>query len=202
MEGTYIKKFFFIDKCKKLISDASDNIVVQQNGSINLYPGKVPNAKHKFYAGLTDAEVEEMKSQYSYSIPVDYIQLLQYSNGMSIFEGKMSAMKGKYEIATGGLTLFGIPRVALQGDLLEPFDIRVEDLRRHKKNPKTWLKIGTYPDTDRVTENGLFMDVISGHIYSCEDGAYKIKASWNSLEDALGELFDYVSALPDCVSYN
>ena len=87
------------------------------------------------------------------------------------------------------------PRPRTQ-DAEEPFDLRIEDLARHKDIPDTWIKCGTYTkDYNFDIQNDIFIDTTSNHVFSCPKNQKNIINNWSSLDDCLCDIFDSFS---DC----
>lgn len=136
----------FIQECKKLIETYSEDCIVRKNGTILLSPGKIPNCKHMFHKGLEQEVIDEfLVSEYKNHFPEEYIEFLKFSNGATLYRVKIKTKK--FEFGMERLILFGLPLTppfSRPMDEEEPFDIRIEDLGRHKLISKKWLKFGCY----------------------------------------------------------
>ena len=136
----------FFSLVNKLKEEHEKNTLHRANKTFLLNPGKIPKAQHILYEPLTPELIDEYLIQaYKNIVPDQYIQFLRYSNGIDLFMFKI--LCGKFSFAGSNLTIYGIPRTKPFGrpaDMEEPFDIRIEDLRRHDNISDTWLRVGTY----------------------------------------------------------
>ena len=169
------------------------NTIVRKNGTMLLGPGKIPKSDHMLYKGLTQDVLDEyLISQYKYKFPSEYVEFLKYTNGATLFSIKIRS--GKLEYASSYLTILGLPLTPATSravDMEEPFDVRIEDLRRHKKIPKHWLKCGRYKmKREKGNEADLFIDTETNMVFSCRVDDYNIVESWASLDDCLCNIFE------------
>ncbi len=197
-----MKVFSLIDNLKAIYEN---NKTVRKNNTVLLCPGTIPKAKHMLFQGLSQDIIDEyLIDSYKNIVPPQYIEFLKYSNGGTFYmykvqsERKVGLKTKKIEFASSGLTIFGIPRTPPYEraiDMEEPFDIRIEDLRRHKAIPKSWLGVGRYhineigSDTAGI-EASLFIDCDSQKAYACVVDEYTIIEEWNSFDECLCNIFD------------
>jgi hypothetical protein len=136
---------------------------------------------------------------YKNEFPEEFLELLEYVNGFNLFFTRVNY--GEDFFAYNLFTIFGLPMTApfaRKPNMEEPHDITIEDLRRHKKTPKAWLKCGQYVNNFNFSEIcDIFIDTKSNIVYSCE--AFKNKKDtkdlkiineWSTLDDCLCEIFN------------
>lgn len=186
-----------VEMIHSLIDDYADYMVTQKNGTILLKPGKIPKCRHMIFKGLSPEIINEyLKKEYRETFPDEFAELLTIYNGFSLYWVKLKA-EPKIEFAASMITVYGLPMLPPYDrpkDEDEPFDIRIEDLRRHKKVPAHWLKFGDFIHEyqfDPVTE--LFCNTKAGTVHAVNRGDYKVLKSWNCIDDCLCDLVNYYS---------
>lgn len=189
MDNERMKFFSLVDELKE---KHKSNTLFRRNGTFLLNPGKIPKAQHILYKPLTTELIEDfLVKSYTNALPMQYISFLRYSNGIELFMFKI--LTGKFEFAGSNLTIFGLPRTKpfdRPADMEEPFDIRVEDLRRHDDIPNTWLKVGTYRFKYELGgEADIYIDCDSQRVFSTIRDKYNIKEQWDSFDVCLCDLF-------------
>jgi len=189
MDNERMEFFSLVDELKER---HKSNTLLRRNGTLLLNPGKIPKAQHILYKPLTTELIEEfLVKSYSNALPMQYINFLKYSNGVELFMFKI--LTGKFEFAGSNLTIYGLPRTKpfdRPADMEEPFDIRVEDLRRHDDIPNTWLKVGTYRLKYQLGgEADIYIDCDSQRVFSTIRDKSNIKEQWNSFDSCLCDLF-------------
>ena len=136
----------FLKLVSKLKDEYSSNFVEQKNGTLLLGPSNTLYSKHKLFSGLKSDEINKhLVSEYSNPFPQELITLLKVLNGGSLFNSQIDF--GDFKLTRTRLSIFGFPRTKPFGrpdNEEEPFDIRIEDLKRHKNLSKSWLKFGSY----------------------------------------------------------
>ena len=131
----------FFDILDALKSEYKGNCSIRKNGTLLLCPGKIPRSRHMLFKPLCDEYIQEyLIEQYNNNFPKEYIEFLKYSNGANLHTVKMKT--DKIEFASNLFVIFGLPLTPPFGrpkDEEEPYDIRIEDLGRHKEISKKWL---------------------------------------------------------------
>ena len=181
--------FYFVNRLKE---EHSNNQILRANGTLLLNPGKIPKAQHILYKPLTVELIDEyLTKAYKNPLPVQYKQFLQYSNGIDLFMFRI--LVAKLAFAGSSLTIYGLPRTKPFGrpaDMEEPFDIRIEDLRRHADLPDTWLHVGTYRlKYESGGEADLYIDCDSQKVFATKRDQWRIEEQWDSFDICLCELF-------------
>ena len=186
----------FIKILEELKKEYKNDSLIRENGTILLKPGTVPRACHMLFKPLDDKLIDEfLTSQYVYKFPKEYIEFLKYSNGANLCTVRMwhTIKKKRIPTASGLFTIYGLPRTQPFGrptDMEEPFDMRIEDLRRHDDIPKTWLHCGNYiRNYDFHTNLDIFIDAETEKIYSCVRNTTQIVDSWNTLDDCFCSIY-------------
>lgn len=189
MDNDRMRIMSLIDDLKK---EYRNNAILRRNETLLLNPGKIPKAQHILYKPLPYDLIDEYLVQvYSNTLPTQYIEFLKYSNGLELFMFKI--LTGKFEFAGSNLTLYGLPRTKpfdRPVDMEEPFDIRVEDLRRHDDIPNTWLRVGTYQlKYELGGEADIYIDCDSQRVFSTKRDKCSIEEQWDSFDICLCDLF-------------
>jgi hypothetical protein len=189
MDNSKMKIFSLIDKLKK---EHSNHTVIRKNGTLLFNPGKIPKAQHILYQPLTSELIDEYLSKaYKNTLPVQYKQFLRYSNGMDLFIFKI--LVGKFAFAGSNIIIYGLPRTKPFGrpaDMEEPFDIRIEDLRRHDNISDTWLRVGTYRlKYESGGEADLYIDCDSQRVFATKRDKCNIEEQWDTFDICLCDLF-------------
>lgn len=183
-------RFFYL--VNKLKEEHTNNRILRANGTLLLNPGKIPKAQHILYKPLTTELIDEyLTKSYKNTLPIQYKQFLQYSNGIDLFMFRI--LVGKFAFAGSNLIIYGLPRTKPFGrpaDMEEPFDIRVEDLRRHNDLPNTWLRVGTYRlKYESGGEADLYIDCDSQRVFATKRDKCHIEEQWDSFDSCLCDLF-------------
>lgn len=128
-----IIKMKFLKKCNELIEKYGQDCRVQKNGTLLLKLGEIPRSGYAFYKGLEQKYIETfLINAYKNNIPKEYLEIVKTFDGLRLFTVRVN-YNGKYSFAHSRLTIFGIPKVPPRNnDEEEPFDIRIEDLARHR----------------------------------------------------------------------
>ena len=193
MEGfTNSERMEFFSLVDELKEKHKSNMLLRKNGTLLLNPGKIPKAQHILYKPLTTALIEEfLVKSYSNVLPMQYIRFLKYSNGIELFMFKI--LTGRFEFAGSNLTIYGLPKTQPFGrpaDMEEPFDIRVEDLRRHDDISNKWLRVGTYRfKYESGGEADIYIDCDTQRVFSTIRDKSDIKEQWDSFDICLCDLF-------------
>lgn len=198
----------FTEKCSHLIQQFNNNTLTRKNGTLLLGPGTIPKAKHYIFAGASMEHIQQnLVERYSGTVPDEYISLLQFCNGATLFNIRM-CMNDDISFATALLTILGLPYhppMARAEDEEEPHDISIEDLCRHPGISSSWLKFGIYHDVTDLESDpiDLFVDTQSGHVFGCRRNTTSICEQWDSIDESLCVLFDrfYEVDLDKPVSY-
>ena len=190
----------FISECKKLIDYYCNDIVVRNNGTILLSSDGNLFCKHMFYRGVTDELLNALVKSYSGSLPKSYTDFLRFSNGANLYWVTIKA-DTDIKFSQSMLNIYGIPSKQPCKYEEEPFDIRLEDLSRHRQTPDFWLKIGSYilPNDPSCSLHDLFIDVYDLKVYSCIKNQLNIDKIWNDLDECLCELFELLSKAEEII---
>lgn len=184
----------FIEIIDELKQNYYNDSTVRKNGTVLLGLGSIPNCRHMIFKGLKKEYVEEyILSEYLTRFPKEYIKLLEYANGMNLMRVKIICSNGN-SFAYNMFTVYGLPLTPPFGrpfDMEEPFDLRIEDLARHKDIPSHWLKCGRYiKDGDIKNDIDIFIDTNSEKVYSCYKNENHIVDSWISLDECLCSIYN------------
>lgn len=171
---------------------------IRKNGTLLLHPGKNPNSKHLLFSPLKNEYIEDyLISDYANEFPEEYIEFLKYSNGAVLYTVMLKTES--FQFAHPLFVIFGLPLTSPFSrpiDMEEPFDVRVEDLARHKDIPKSWLKCGTYiKDYNFNVTCDIFIDTVTNKVYSCVKNEKDIIDSWNNLDECFCSIFE---SFADC----
>lgn len=188
-----------IERLKDLEREYAYDKTVRKNGTVLLGPGKVPRCRHMLFRGLEDEYIEEyLVSEYKNPFPEQYKEFLRIYNGAILFWGRLKTSTG-ISLACSMITVLGLPRTQPFGrpdDMEEPFDVRIEDLGRHKSLTK-YLKFGTYWRKDSDKRNfDLLINTENGRVISCVRRDCVVCEEWNSIDECLCSLFDRCVDLP------
>lgn len=189
-----------IRRLEALKSEYADNNTVRENGTLLLGPGTIPRSRHMLFVGLEDELINDyLVAEYKLPFPEAYKDFLRYSNGANLFTVKINFISSGNSFASNLFTIYGLPRTdpfSRPDCMEEPYDLRVEDLGRHKKLPKTWLKCGAYyKDCNLDVRTDIFIDTESCKVYSCNKNECEIIDSWDNLDECLCAIFD---SFKDC----
>ncbi len=187
-----MKAYTIIENIKNIYSNDK---IVRTNDTLLLGPGNIPKAKHMLFKPLTEEFINEyLVAEYKNILPNEYLNFLKYSNGGMFYMFKIKTERIEY--ASSSVTIFGIPRTPpfnRSSDMEEPFDIRVEDLRRHKMISKDWLAVGRFRknnlDNNKLGyECSLFIDCKTERVYCVKLDESDVMNEWNSFDTCLCEL--------------
>lgn len=189
-----------IRRLEGLKSEYAGNSTTRENGTILLAPGAIPRSRHMLFVGLEEALIDDyLVSEYKLPFPEAYKELLRRFNGANLFTVKINNKKIRRSFAYNLFTIYGLPRTdpfSRPEFLEEPYDLRIEDLARHKKLPKTWLKCGSYcKDCNISVITDIFIDTESKKAFACVKNDCEITESWDSLDECLCSIFD---SFADC----
>ena len=181
----------FFKKLDALKERYKNDTLTRPNGTLVLMPGKIPQGRHYIYAPLPRPIMDEFLIEpYSNRFPTSYAELLHHANGVSLY---MMRLKHKrFTLAHAFLTVFGLPLTPPQyrehnGE--EPFDLRIEDLSRHRDIPPSWLKFGVCaPPEYNFSHIELFIDTQNEEIFACKKEHSEILWHWKNLDTCLCEL--------------
>lgn len=183
----------FIKKCEKLKEQHLNDMIVQKNGTILLCPGEMPKARHYFFKGLEEQDIQKyLLNQYKWAIPKQYLQLLQYSNGIDLFNVRI-IFENNTVFAESFLTIFGIPLKPYYINFLEerePYSVWTENLGRHWRIPDWWLKVGMYYEKMGEISFDIWIDTKTEKVYICRKLARKVLKEWDNFDECLCSIFD------------
>lgn len=192
----------FIEYLNGLQKEYSNNYLVRKNGTILLAPGKLPKSKHMLFKPLKQDIIDEfLISHFNLDFPKEYIDFLKYSNGASLFTIKVNA--GKFSFASSLLEILGLPLTPPFNrplDMEEPFDIRVENLSKHKNIPNTWMKCAVWIKVENIgksKQTDIFIDTATNRVYACEKNHKDILNEWNNLDECFCNIVDSFRDLKD-----
>ncbi len=183
----------FFELLDNLKQQYADNYVVRENGTLLLGPGKIPRSKHMLFKPLKDEYIKEfLVSQYANEFPTEYVKFLKYSNGAVLYTIRLK--KPKFEYAFPLFVILGLPLTSpfdRPKDMEEPYDVRIEDLDRHKDLPQAWLKCGKYVKEYKTnTRYDIFIDTTNGKVYSCKEKESVVEDSWENLDECFCTIFE------------
>lgn len=185
----------FLEKCNELIEEFKQDCKTQKNGTLMLKLGNIPRSGYAFYKGLEQEHIKHfLIDAYKNNMPKEYLELIENFNGIRLFTVKVNYY-GKFSFAHPRFAIYGIPMVPPgKREDEEPFDVRIEDLARHRKISDKWLKVGSYTkNIGDETDHDIFVDTEDGKVYTCMKNTCKIDETWNSLDECLCELYDRLS---------
>lgn len=194
----------FFNILESLKEQYKDDMTIHANGAILLMPRAVPRARHMLYKPLDETIINSfLVSQFTAKFPETYIEFLKYSNGAGLCTTKMwhTIKKERIPTASGLFTIYGLPRTPPYGrppELEEPFDMRIEDLKRHKDIPRGWLKCGAYTrNYDFYSQTDIFIDPKDEKVYACIREQNEIVDSWNNLDECFCSVFHSFDDMKD-----
>ena len=185
-------------------NEYASDCVIRENKTILLVPGKIPKCKYMFFEALTQSLIDDFLVEHfsDITLPGDYIELLKTTNGANLFSVKKNS--GKFSFANSMLIILGLPRTQPFGrplDMEEPFDVRVENLARHKNIPIHWLKCAIWTQLKDVekgdNQTDIFIDTISNRVYACKKNHEEILEEWASLDECLCYIVNSFKDLKD-----
>ena len=179
----------FIDFLSNLKETFSDNYIIRKNDTVLLGPDKIPKSKHMLFKPLVNEYVNEYLIAHfsNLDFPKEYIDLLKFSNGANLFGIKIVA--GKFSFANYMFVILGLPLTPpfeRSLDMEEPYDIRVENLARHKMIPKNWIKCAIWNEIKNLGNDeptDIFIDTITHKVFACKKNQCDILYEWNSLDE-------------------
>lgn len=184
----------FVTNLKK--ENASD-CIIRDNKTVLLLPGKIPKCKHMLFEPLTKDLIDNFLVEHfsNMSFPEEYIKILKNTNGANLFGIKLNS--GKISFGNSMLVILGLPRTQPFGrplDMEEPFDIRVENLARHKNIPIYWLKCAIWTQIEDVekgdNQTDIFIDTVTNKVFACRKNQEEILKEWASLDECLCYIVD------------
>ncbi len=193
-----------ISMIDELKAQHAEHITIRKNGTILINVDTIPKAQHMLFEGLTDALIEKyLSAAYKNKLPNEYVELLKYTNGMALFMFKIQTTtqikKGRkteekvLEFAGTNLSVFGLPRTQPFGralDMEEPYDVRIEDLRRHDSIPDSWLQVGRYVFKHSMGgEASIYIDCDTQKVYATLLDDFEVIEGWDSFDTCLCDLF-------------
>ncbi|MBR3919184.1 MAG: hypothetical protein IKJ59_10675 [Clostridia bacterium] len=185
----------FINLLENMKKDYSNDILIRENKTLLLGLGKTPKCRHMLFAPLMKEHIAEfLVSDYKRTFPTEYIDFLMYSNGANLC-AELIEING-FKLAHSMFVLYGLPLTQPLGrphDMEEPFDIRIEDLSRHKNIPETWLKCGTYVIENSYEDIDIFIDTETKIVNSCAKNTDKIISTWNDIDSCFCYLFNLLN---------
>lgn len=189
----------FIEKLAEL--ESTNTVKVQSNGTklVGIPEQNPPLAKHYIYSPMSAELKTQLIESYKRTIPEQLLKLYDAANGCNLFWRCMAFGGGKFKIPVAQLSVYGVPAGPNTENTIEPYNISVEDLDRPTVAPENWLKFGSYRDfsRDNLPEYDLFADVDNGKVHSVvrKTVKCKIEHTWESVDDCLCELFDFIQSL-------
>ena len=186
----------FTSKLNCLKKQYENDCIYRKNGTLLLGLGTIPKCRHMLFKPLTDELIYEyLQKCYKNKIPAEYIEFLKYSNGANLC--CVNIKKKNLSYAFCMFSIYGLPRTQPFGraiDEEEPYDIRIEDLARHKCVPQTWLKCGRYiKNFNFDTTYDIFIDTVTKFIYGCEKNNNIVVDKWNNLNQCFCDIFNSFS---------
>lgn len=184
----------YIARLESLKEQYKDNYITRKNGTVLLGPSSIPRSRHMLFVGLDDETIKTfLEENYKNSFPEEYKTFLRYSNGANLYTVRVKTANGLC-FAHNLFSIYGLPRTPPFGrpqEMEEPFDLRIEDLARHKKTPKTWLKCGSYcRDCNIKVDTSIFIDTADGKVYACNKNECDVLDSWGSFDECFCSIFD------------
>ncbi len=178
------------------------SMLIRPNGTKLLDPGtwpEKPRARHMIFSNLKNEYIQEhLADSYKYKLPNQYIEFLQYANGVALFAIKLHTKK--HQLAQNMLEIYGLPLAPsfdrIRGE--EPHDVRIEDLRRMVGIPEHYLKCGHFAVKDSnnyLYRCGLYIDTSTGRVFGIPDETKEIEREWNDLDECLCDL---IESMADC----
>ena len=193
--------FKFITDVKK---EYASDCIIRENKTILLVPGKIPKCKYMLFEALSQNLIDDfLVSHFSgITFPEDYIELLKTTNGTNLFFFFFNS--GKFSFANSMLVILGLPRTQPFGrplDMEEPFDIRVENLARHKNIAAHWLKCAIWTQIEDVekgdNQTDIFIDTVTNKVFACRKNQDEIVKEWSNLDECLCYIIDSFKELKD-----
>lgn len=181
----------FLNLLNELRDAYSDDCIVRKNGTLLLHPGQIPNCRHMLFQPLPQEMIEEqLIAKYKNVFPAEYISFLQYANGANLFTVRVKMEN--FSLAQCMFVLYGLPLNPpySRPDGEEPYDVRIEDLARHKNIPQSWMKCGRYiQSADFNAPIDIFINTADAKVYACEKNKQEILAQWNNLDECFCDIF-------------
>jgi len=200
--GVEIMNFlkYVTDIKKEFASDC----IIRDNKTILLLPGEIPKCKYMFFEALSQDLIDDFLVEHfsDITLPKDYIELLKTTNGANLFSVKINS--GKFSFANSMLIILGLPRTQPFGrplDMEEPFDVRVENLARHKNIPSHWFKFAIWTQLEDVekgdNQTDVFVDTINNKVFACRKNQEHIIKEWDCMDECLCDIIDSFKDLKD-----
>ena len=190
----------FIEELKKeYVADC----IVRENGTLLLNPSNIPKCKHMIFQPLKDEYIKEfiIPSFQGLAFPSEYSELLKNYNGANLFSIKITS--GEFSIAHSMLVFLGLPLTKPFNrpiNMEEPFDIRIENLARHKSIPKEWVKCAIWTEIKNIGKGqptDIFVDSITNKVYACAKNQHNILYSWNNIDECFCDIVKTFKSLED-----
>lgn len=185
MEDSIIDNLDFVNICHRLELLYKDDFILQSNGTklLGIPEKRPPLAKHILYKGLNSEQIMFLKQSYKGIFPQSLIEFYKAYNGGSFFRTEECA---RFEI-------FGFRFTQYNGDLnnLEPGNISVMDLGRHRKIPKHWMKCAWYYTPEETEPWEIFIDTKTEKVYSYLHLTNNKNNEWDSLSSCFCEIYNY-----------
>lgn len=196
----------FFELLETLKTEYKDNCVVRKNGTLVLGPGKMPRALHMLFAPLSEDDIDEFLVQpCCYEFPKEYIEFLKYSNGAVLHTAEYK-LKNGLSFAHSMFTIYGLPKTPpyeRPENMEEPFDLRVEDNRRHPKTSQHWIKCGAYiRESEITTVIYIFIDTKTKEVYGCTEKKATPIEHWSNLDECFCDIFSRFSTDKLCFHYD
>lgn len=189
----------FVGVLDELVKSSGKDVLKRKNGTLLIYPGEIPKSRHMLFRGLSKSMLKEgLIDNYVHPFPEQYKELLLHYNGANLCTVKVNSSKG-VTFAMSLLTIYGLPATPPFGrawDMEEPFDVRIEDLSRHKNVSMLWLKFASYEEPPTFKWVDCFVDTESGKVYACPKDECDIVGEWDSIDECLCSLFEKMSVQP------
>lgn len=183
----------FIEKIKALKEKYAEDCSVMNNAFLyGLKEVTPPLAEHIVFSPMPQKVMDDMIYNYLRTFPKELLELFRYMNGAALFWTTCVIGKSGNCIPISCLDIFGVP---LTNDRIhiEPYNISIEDLRRPKETPDSWLKFGAFYRRDNLFDTiWLFVDVDSSKVFAVEDNdeVFTVTDHWSSIDDCLCSIFD------------
>lgn len=151
-----------------------------------------PLAKHIVYLPLPPRMIDDLRSSYQRKFPQELATLYGAMNGADLFWTSRSV--GKFRIPSCGFSIYGVP-LSHDRTAIEPFNISVEDLKRPAQTPDSWLKFGSYVESDSNQRLDLFLDTDTLKVFAVERDSKEcvIEQTWESLDLCLCWILEHLS---------
>ena len=183
----------FIDKLQKLLS-AYNKESCKMYGNTFLYgcyETPPPLASHFVFPPMPESTRRALVENYNLPFPDELLHLYEIMNGANLF-WTVRSISNNMRIPVCQLAIYGVPLTLRNPEIIEPFNISVEDLRRPKDTPATWLKFASYNIVEKSERWDLFVDTCAYTVTAVKNGEAKcqVVAKWNSIDECLCNLLE------------